>query len=120
MEEWVVAGLIGAVAGYGVRLWQEKVPNVVKRPAGAAVRTVGSALGAGASMGGRAAGATLTAAARRTGTRGGRKPVTRIPVSGEGQARPSGARSRRAGSTAAGSTRGATRRTGRQPRTRPS
>src|SRR6266540_6950606 len=43
MEEWVVAGLLGVVAGYGVRVWQEKTPAVVKRPAEAVVRTIGSA-----------------------------------------------------------------------------
>src|SRR6266540_1433651 len=65
MEEWVVAGLLGAVAGYGVRVWQEKTPAVVKRPAEAVVRTIGSAVGAGASMGGRAAGAGATSGRRR-------------------------------------------------------
>src|SRR6266516_6648047 len=63
LMEWAVAGLIGAVAGYGVRLWQEKLPNLVKGPAEAASRTAGAALGAGASMGGRAAGAALGAGA---------------------------------------------------------
>src|SRR6266511_3455174 len=80
MEEWVVAGLLGAVAGYGVRVWQEKTPAVVKRPAEAVVRTIGSAVGAGASMGGRAAGAGASLGARAV--RGG---ITTV-VSGAGMA----------------------------------
>jgi hypothetical protein len=95
--EWAVAGLIGAVAGYGVRLWQEKLPNLVKGPAEAASRTVGSALGAGASMGGRAAGAALGAAMHRTAGSTGGKPLTRVPVTGGGRsarARPQRSRPR--------------------------
>jgi hypothetical protein len=108
MEEWAVAGLIGAVAGYSVRFWQEKMPNLVKGPAEAAVRTAGSAvsagastggraagaaLGAAASMGGRAAGATLRVATQRTSGKGGGKPLRRVPVTDGGQ--PAAARPRR-------------------------
>jgi hypothetical protein len=108
MEEWAVAGLIGAVAGYSVRFWQAKMPNLVKRPAEAAVRTAGSAvsagasmggraagvaLGAGASMGGRAAGAALRVAAQGTSGKGGGKPLRRVPVTDGGQ--PAATRPRR-------------------------
>jgi hypothetical protein len=108
MEEWAVAGLIGAVAGYGVRFWQEKMPNLVKGPTETAVRTAGSAvsagasmggraagaaLGAGASMGGRAAGAALRVATQRTSGKGGERSLRRVPVTDEG--RPAAARPRR-------------------------
>lgn len=45
MEEWVVAGLVGAIAGYSIRVWQEKVPDAVKQPGGRAARSPGSTLG---------------------------------------------------------------------------
>jgi hypothetical protein len=114
MGEWAVAGLIGAVAGYGVRLWQEKLPNVVKQPAEAAVRTVGSALGAGASMGGRAAGAVLRTATQPAATRVGGKPLLRVPVSGGGRTGSSTPRSRRSGSTRTRPASKPSRGTGRQ------
>jgi hypothetical protein len=141
MEEWVVAGLLGAVAGYGVRVWQEKTPAVVKRPAEAVVRTIGSAVGAGASMGGRAAGAGASLGARavrggittavsgagvasRTATRrsarGGRaSTMTRVPVSDGGrEAKPSRTRPARARSRTAGATSKQTPRTSPRSRSR--
>jgi hypothetical protein len=140
MEEWVVAGLLGVVAGYGVRVWQEKTPAVVKRPAEAVVRTIGSAAGAGASMGGRAAGAGASLGARavrggvatmvsgagvasRTATRrsgGGRsKTMTRVPVSGGRRgATPSRARPARPRSRASGAASKQTPRTSSRSRSR--
>jgi hypothetical protein len=141
MEEWVVAGLLGAVAGYGVRAWQEKVPAVVKKPAEAAVRTVGSAVGAGASMGGRAAGAGASlgaravrggvttvvagagvasrAATRRSGGGGRGKTMTRVPVSaGRKGSTPSRARSAQPRSRAGGATSKQTPRTTSRSRSR--
>jgi hypothetical protein len=93
MEEWAVAGLIGAVVGYSVRFWQEKMPNLVKGPAETAARTAGSAVSAGASMGGRAAGAALRVAGQRTSGKAGERPLTRVPVADGG--RPGAARPRR-------------------------
>ncbi len=103
MEEWAIAGLVGLAAGYGARFWQERVAQVVERPARVAVRTVGSALGTGAAVGGRAAGAGVSlgvgvvrggvatvafgagvasrAAARRAGRGDGGERLTRIQVS---------------------------------------
>lgn len=135
----MVAGLLGAVAGYGVRVWQEKTPAVVKRPAEAVVRTIGSAVGAGASMGGRAAGAGASLGARavrggittvvsgagmasRTATRrpaGGRGTMTRVPVSDGGrEAKPSRTRPARARSRTAGATSKQTPRTSPRSRSR--
>lgn len=125
--EGLAIALIGFAAGYGTRVWQDKLARVVKGPGQAAVRTVGSALGTGTSMGGRAAsaGASLGAravrggvvtmasgavAASRVATRQaagkpGGKPLTRVPVSDGGQATPSATRPKRARSTRAGTTR---------------
>jgi len=137
----VVAGLLGAVAGYGVRAWQEKVPAVVKKPAEAAARTVGSAVGAGASMGGRAAGAGASlgaravrggvttvvagagvasrAATRRSGGGGRGKTMTRVPVSaGRKGSTPSRARSAQPRSRAGGATSKQTPRTTSRSRSR--
>jgi hypothetical protein len=141
MEEWVIAGLLGAVGGYGVRVWQEKAPAVVKKPAEAVVRTIGSAVGAGASKGGRAAGAGASLGARavrgglttvvsgagmatRIATRrsaGGGHPstMTRVPVSDGGRrATPSRARPARARPRAGGATSNQTPRTGSRSRSR--
>ena len=107
--EWAIGGLVGMVAGYGIRLWQEKAPKAVKQPAEAALRTVGSALGAGARLGGRAAsagaslgadavqggvatmaagaGAVSRAATRRPPGRARGGTLTKVPVS-DGKAEP--------------------------------
>jgi hypothetical protein len=141
MEEWVVAGLIGVAAGYGVRVWQEKTPRAVKKPAEAVVRTIGSAVGTGASVGGRAAGAgaslgarvarggmatvvsgvgaASTAAARRTGGDGRASTLTRVPVSDQdGEATPSRTRAPRARPRGAGVTSRQSQRTSSRSRTR--
>ncbi len=142
MEEWVVAGLVGVVAGYGVRVWQEKAPKVVKQPAEAVVRTVGSALGTGANLGGRAAGAgaslgaramrggvaTLVSGAdaasrvtmRRSAGGAGAKTLTRVPVSDRNEAKTTRTRRPRTASSRARPAQKQAARTSPRRRSRPS
>jgi hypothetical protein len=142
MEEWVVAGLVGAVGGYGVRVWQEKAPKVVKQPAEAVVRSVGSALGTGASLGGRAAGAGASLGAgavrggvatvvsgvgavsrvamRRSAGGAGAKTLTRVPVSDGKESRATRTRRPRAGSSQARPAPRQAARTSSRRRSRPS